>query len=241
MSIIITKKEKQLAPEGMHLAHLIRVIDIGTQEGKFGKAKKAILSWELSEAKAVFKEENGEEPFVLSNTYNQSLDKKSNLVRDLAPWIGSGFVKSASLDLGSLLLGKACLLNVIHETKENGETYAKIISIAPVPKRMAVPDQILPSLEYSVEDGFNEVFEELPVWIREKIKASDEIAGERPSEAEITERNVRQATANARQESHRTVGINESTSGDDDLDSQLENEVNVQAQLAEADSDEPEW
>src|SRR5260370_19476344 len=119
MSVIISKKEKQLAPTGMHLARLVSVVNVGIQEGKFGKAKKVILCWELSEAKAVFKEENGEEPFVLSNIYNQSLDKKSNLVRDLTPWIGSGFVKSASLDLGSLLLGKACLVNVIHETKEN--------------------------------------------------------------------------------------------------------------------------
>ena len=39
---------------------------------------------------------------------------------------------------------------------------------------------------------------------------------------------------------HPPVGINESSS-DDDLDSQLEDEVNAQAQLATGANDEPEW
>jgi hypothetical protein len=192
---MIKRKEKQLAPEGMHLAHLIWGIDIGTHESKFGKNRKIIFSWELSECLTVFKGKNGPEPFVLSKTYNQSLGKGASLVRDLTPWIGSGFTKRASFDIDSLV-GKACLVNVIHETKD-GETFANIISLAPIPRGMAVPDQILPSLVYSIEDGFNGVFEQLPVWIQEKIKASEEIAGKRPSKAEIAERNVRQATANA--------------------------------------------
>jgi len=232
MSIIIKKKEKQLAPEGMHPAHLIRVIDIGTQNGKYGKNRQIILSFELSGCLTVFKDENGPEPFVLSNTYNQRLGKGASLVRDLTPWIGSGFTKKASVDIGSLL-GKACLANVVHETKDDGETCAKIISLAHVPRGMAVPGQVLPSLEYSIEDGFNEVFEQLPKWIRDKIEASDEIGGKRPSAAEIPERNVRQATANAQEpKPHPPVGINEPSS--DDLDSRLE------AEVAEA-NDEPEW
>jgi hypothetical protein len=225
MSVIIKKKEKRLVPEGMHLARCVRVIDLGTQESKFGKTKKIILSWELPECKAVFKEENGEEPFVLSNTYNQSLDKKSNLVRDLTPWIGAGFAKKADCDLGSLVLGKACHVNVIHEMNDTGETYAKIIAIAPIPKGMAVPDQILPSLEYSIKDEGNDVFGELPIWIQEKIKASDEVAGVRPSVAEITERNVRQANANA-------------SSANDEADELVE--VNTEAQLATATAGETE-
>ena len=230
MSVIITKKQKKLAPIGMHLAHLIRVIGIGTQEGKYGKTKQVILGFELSECLTVFKEENGLEPFVLSNPYNASLDKKSFLARDLTPWIGSGFTKNASFDLGSLL-GKACYANVIHETTDNGEPYAKIISIAPIPKGMAVPDQILPSLSYSVEDGLNEVFEQLPQWIQEKIKASDEIAGPRPSVAAIAERNTRQATANAvsakEPRPHPSVKMSEPTSAD--LDAEMDA---VNAELA---------
>src|SRR5437660_548678 len=153
MSVIITKRQKQLAPIGMHIARCIWVIDIGTHEGKYGPRKRIILSFELSEIRTVFKEENCEEPFVLSKTYNQSLDKKSSLVRDLTPWVGGGFAKKTDCDLGSLLLGRACFVNVIHETNDTGETYATIIGIMPVPKGTAAPEQILPSLEYSVKDG----------------------------------------------------------------------------------------
>src|SRR5438094_1289974 len=56
----------------------------------------------------------------------------------------------------------------------------------------------------------------------------------------ITERNVRQATTNAQQpRPHPPVGINESSSDDDN--GQLEDEVNTQAQLATGANDEPEW
>src|SRR5260370_21272620 len=131
MSLIIRRKEKQLAPIGLHLARFVWAIDIGTQESKFGKARKMILSLELPECKTVFKEENGLEPFVLSKTYNQSLDKKSNLVRDLTPWIGPGFAKKADCALGPLVLGKVCSVNVIHEQKDTGETYPNIIGFLP--------------------------------------------------------------------------------------------------------------
>ena len=62
---------------------------------------------------------------------------------------------------------------------------------------MAVPEQILPSLHYSIEDGFNDVFESLPEGLQERIMRAEELKVA-PDE-EITERNVRQATANAQQ------------------------------------------
>jgi hypothetical protein len=197
MPVIIRKNTKKLAPVGMHLARCVWCIDTGTHDTKFGKKKKLRLAFELPEHKAVFKEENGEEPFLLSIPFNHSLDKKSKFVGYLRPWIGNDFTKK-DCPLGSLILGKACYANVIHETKDTGETYAEIIGLMPVPKGTDVPDQILPSIDYSVSDGVdNDVFEKLPVWLQEEIKASDEIAGVRPTETEVIERNVRTATANA--------------------------------------------
>ena len=85
---------------------------------------------------------------------------------------------------------------------------------------MAVPAQITPSLLYSVEDGFGGCFEQLPEWLQLMIQSCEELGGERPTVEEITERNVRQATANAiaateQPRSHRPVGINEPASSDD--------------------------
>jgi hypothetical protein len=195
MSVIIEKKRKQLAPVGMHAAYLVLVVNAGTQEGKFGPKKRVILGFELSGCKTVFKEENGEEPFMLSNTFNHSLDKKSSFVQFLKPWIGGEFAKNTKFDVSSLL-GKPCYANVVHDTNRDGDLVAIIIGVMPIPSGTAVPEQALPSLSYSVEDGFNDVFSQLPTWIQDKIKASEEIAGVRPTAPEIIERNVRQATAN---------------------------------------------
>ena len=245
MSTVAKKKPRvrRLAPEGIHAARCIRVIDLGTQRGEWkGKKKisqRVILVWELPQCQTVFNEEHGEEPFVVSRWYNNSLHEKSDLFRDLVSWIGRGFTREAEFELGTLL-GKPCLLNIVHEesVKYPGEKTDRVIGVNPIPKGMAVPEQILPSLHYKIEDGFNDVFESLPEGLQETIMRAEELKVT-PDE-KITERNVRQATTNAQQPSpHPPVGINESSSDDDN--GQLEDEVNTQAQLATGANDEPEW
>jgi hypothetical protein len=202
MSTIARKNQDafQLAPEGMHLARLVRVIDLGTQreeyKGKTKRNRQIRFSWELPEQTAVFDEERGEEPFLISKTYTNTLGEKSNLFRDLMSWIGNGFTKQAEFDLGTLL-GRPCFLNVIHQTSKENRQYAKVIGVSRIPKKMAVPEQVLPSISYSIEDGFNEVFESFSEYLQEKIEGCDELGGSRPTAEEIAERNVRQATANA--------------------------------------------
>jgi hypothetical protein len=108
--------------------------------------------------------------------------------------------ETVSFDLDTLF-EKPCLVNVTHETSKNGVEYAKIIGFSPVPKGMAVPAPVLPTLRYSIEDGTAGVFDQLPEWIREKILASKELNGKHATKAEIAERNMRQATENALAES----------------------------------------
>jgi hypothetical protein len=214
MSTIATKNQNtyQLAPEGMHLARCVRVIDLGTQHNEYnGRTKKnrqIKLSWELPEHTAVFDKSVGPEPFLVSRTYTNSLGEKSNLYHDLLSWIGSGFTRQAEFNL-SALLGQPCQLNVIHETSKNNRQYMKVIGILPVPKKMAMPEQILSSVLYAIEDGQNEVFESFPEYLQEKILASEELGGSRPTAEEIAERNVREATDNALKKTHSPAGADE--------------------------------
>jgi hypothetical protein len=253
MSLIVSEKADayQLAPEGIHPARCAWIVDLGTQHddynGKSKRLRKVRISWELPNEKTVFDEEKGEEPFLVSKEYTKTLGTKSNLRHDIESWRGKGFTGSEAeaFDL-AVLLGKPCMVNVIHEVSKLNRKYAKIIGVTPLPKGMQAPAQILPSLQYSIEDGLEGAFKELPEFVRQKILASDEL-GESPTVEGVAERNVRQATANAlsadiqqKPKPHPPVGIHESSSGDD-LDSQLEDEVNAQAQLATGANDEPEW
>ena len=148
--------------------------------------------------KAVFDPERGEEPFIVRKEYNATIGPKSNLRHDIESWRGHGFTGSetAAFDL-AVMLGKPCLVNVIHETSANGQKYHKIIGVTPLPRGMQAPPQILPSLRYLIEDGEGGVFDELPEWVQEKIRGSEELGGKRPSKAKIIERNCAAAAANA--------------------------------------------
>jgi hypothetical protein len=225
MSTTVTANSSyQLPPAGIHVARCIWIIDLGTQKTEFnGKSKnlkKVRIYWELSEEKSVFDEERGEEPFFVSKEYTATIGERSNLRHDVESWQGKGLTGSEaeSFELATLL-GKPCMLNLIHEVSKKGRKYSKIIGVTPLPKGLHAPAAISPTLHYVIEDGFNDVFEKLPEYVQLKIQAALEMTGEpdEPDEA-IAERNVRQATANALAQPHPPVGINEPTSDNFDED-----------------------
>lgn len=170
-----TNKPKQLPPDGTHLARCYSVIDLGTQQTPFGESRKVRLTWELPTEKVVFDEDKGKQPFVISREYTLSLHEKSNLRHDLERWRGREFTEKElkGFDMMSLL-GVPCLVTIIHKTSDNGKAFARMDGVSAVPKNTVFPDQINPSVSYSIEDGANDVYQALPEWLRKKIDLSSE-------------------------------------------------------------------
>jgi hypothetical protein len=197
--IKVPQPKYQLPPADLHESRCVGVIDIGTHDSGFPDGKKlpkVILIFELPNERRVFVEERGEEPFHQSKIYTNSLGEKSSLYKDLKGWKGEAFIRLAREDLG-ILAGEPRMLNITHEEK-NGKTRAIIIGISPVPRGTTVPTQISPSVTYSISEGVaGGTYDRLPSWIQKFILDSEEIDGPKPSKAEIAERNVREATANA--------------------------------------------
>ena len=193
----------QLPREGIQDAWCAWAIDIGTHPSNFSdgkKQRKLILGFELPNEKAVFDVERGEEPFLLSKIYTMSLGERSSLYRDLVAWQGKGAIESLRHNLAALL-GKPCLVNVLHKATKKNQLRATIISISPLPKATRIPAQITPSVQYSIRDGMNDVFNGLPEWVKKLISASEEMG-------------VRQATDNSLRETapakpHRLVRMSE--------------------------------
>lgn len=186
MAILASDKgggDFQQPPIGTHVARCIQVIDLGTQrdqwQGKPKLTRKVRITWELPNEKAVFDETKGEEPFFVSKEYTLSLGDRANLRHDLEGWRGQEFTEDElkAFDLAKLL-GRVCMLSVIHKTSASKKKYAAVTSVSRLPKGTVCPDQVNPSVEYSVEEGPNEVFKALPEWIREKITASEEVQNE---------------------------------------------------------------
>jgi hypothetical protein len=124
----------------------------------------------------------------IGSSFTVSLSKKSTLRSFLESWRGKQFTKEelAGFDLFNVL-GVACQINVVHENSDNGNTYANIKAVMPLPKGMSRPKAENPLLKYSPEDA--EAFNALPEWIQKKIQeqVSDtpEDSGAAPSGAEF--------------------------------------------------------
>lgn len=167
-------------PAGNHVARCIQIVDMGTQKSEWqGKVKfmaKVRLTWELPEVTKEFKEGEGEKPYLIAKTYTASMHEKAALSKDLESWRGKAFTdeERAGFDLKNVL-GKPCLLNVIHETKD-GNTYANIASISQVPKGMTVKPAVNPIVEFSLAEFSQSAFDALPDFLKEKIRLSPEYA-----------------------------------------------------------------
>jgi hypothetical protein len=164
---------------GTYAARCYQMIHIGTAEenilGQVKKLNKVRITWELPTETKVFKEENGEQPHVISKEFTLSMNEKATLRKFLEGWRGKAFTEkeAEAFDI-TVLLGKPCMLSIIHKQAKNGNTYAEISSVSSVPKGMNVPEQFNESKELNYDKFDWELFETLPDFIKDKMKQTDE-------------------------------------------------------------------
>lgn len=161
--------EFEKAPEGNHIAVCYLVVDLGMQESAFQgdiKTKPKIrVSWELpGELMA-----DGR-PFSVSKTYTASLNEKAALRQDLESWRGRAFTKEelAGFDVFNIA-GFGCMVSVIHNHAENGNTYVNVKSVASLPKGMQAPPLVNQIVKFSLSEFDAKVFDSLPDWLQAKI------------------------------------------------------------------------
>ena len=182
MSITATNEgvKREIIPSGNYVARCYSMVHVGTvEEDYMGESKvqnKARITWELPTEMRVFKEENGEQPMVISKEYTLSMHEKSNLRRDLESWRGKGFTEEEARNFDvTKLLGIPCMINIIHRTSKGGTEYATISTISPLPKGLTCPKQINPTFEFNFDEKFDETaLDQFPDFIKDKIKSSME-------------------------------------------------------------------
>jgi len=182
MSIIAPKSGSKFepVPSGNHVARLYRIIHIGTvteaYQGEDKQSNKIMLSFELPNETKVFKEEKGEEPLVISREYTLSMAPKANLRKFIEGMIGTALHdgEAESFDIAELI-GKPCMLNVVHKvSKATGNPYAMIAGAAPIPKGLIVPVQKNASRVLDYVNWNQELFDSLSEFHKEKIRSSEE-------------------------------------------------------------------
>lgn len=169
--------QRDPVPVGNYIARCYQMIEIGTvREIILGKPKtltKVRIGWELPTETREFRQGDGEKPLVISKEYTLSMNEKSNLRKDLKSWRGKDFTEeeAAKFDI-TVLLGKACMLNVIH----NAKGYEEIAGITSLPKGMAAPAQVNKTFELNYDSFNQELFDSLPDFIKQKMQGSLEYA-----------------------------------------------------------------
>lgn len=181
MAINATSKSSQnFEPiaAGVYVARCYYMCEIGTVPvqymGETKWMKKVHIKWELPNELKVFKEENGAQPMSISNEYTLSMSSKAHLRKMVEGWRGKALTEAEAENFDiSKLLGKECMLSIIHNTKGD-KTYANISSVTQLPKGTTCPPQINETFEFSFENYDQKKFDSLPDWLKDKIKKSEE-------------------------------------------------------------------
>jgi hypothetical protein len=98
MPIMVRDNKKAFtpAPEGLHQAVCVDVVDLGLVEGPWGAKPTVEIRWELD----LTHEETGR-PFLVSKRYTLTLNEKGNLRPMLEAWRGRKFTQQESRGLRS--------------------------------------------------------------------------------------------------------------------------------------------
>ena len=165
------------------------MIEIGTvKETILGTEKilhKVRIGWELPTELKVFNEEKGEQPRVISKEFTLSMHEKAALRTALKSWRGKDFTEeeAKAFDI-TKLLGVGCMINIIHKPSKSdpSKIFEEISGITGVPKGIQVPEQINKTICLSYDNFDEDVFNDLPDFIKDKMKGSIEYAAMRQPE-----------------------------------------------------------
>lgn len=122
-----TRRNYRPAPEGLHNAVCVDVIDLGVRESRYGPGPKVEMRWQVEGVDA----DSGRR-FLVQELYTLSLNERAKLRQHLESWRGKALSKEelAGFDLEKLI-GVGCQLQVIHRTT-NGATFANVQAVTPL-------------------------------------------------------------------------------------------------------------
>jgi len=126
------------APEGVHQAVCVDVIELLDQETAFGVKDQVRVVWQTEPIEDTDKDGNltgKAQRYLLFKTYTASLNEKAALYKDLIAWRGRKFTPEelAGFDVEKLI-GANCQVQIVHNIKENGKVYGNVQAVIPLAK-----------------------------------------------------------------------------------------------------------
>lgn len=175
MAIIKDNGAEQFAPcpAGNHAARVCEVAFLGTVHVEFKGVAKDVPQIKISfEIPGELREDG--QPFVVSTMpMTASTNKKASFRKLCLGILGEEPGNDFDSDK---LLGKTCLINVIHNKSKTDPniTYANITGASPLPKGMEVGDAVNEPFSFDVNTSSVEDLQKLPEFIRNLVTATPE-------------------------------------------------------------------
>jgi hypothetical protein len=172
--MVSTKTAYELPLADTQPAIIIGVIDLGLQDGKYGKKHKLAIIFELP-LDLVSSGIHAGKPKTISKemaiSFGEMGGRKSDLRALIEAADKSRSFKSKSDFLGydfGTLAGKAVMVSIIH--KQSGEKeHANVAGVLPLSRGMTVPAQVHPSIVFNKETDSLSTVENIPPFLLKKI------------------------------------------------------------------------
>ena len=118
---------------------------------------------------------DGKRFYVRSREMTLSLNERASLTKILESIVGRKVVEGdTARKLLSEALGKACIVEVVHNEGKDGKIYANLGKVAQPMKGMSVLEAKAGLVFLNYKSWDQEVFDKLPEFIQDKIRSSSE-------------------------------------------------------------------
>lgn len=134
------------APKGLHMAVCCDFVDCGIIDKTFKNKTKKVHCVQYRFQSSKINPDNGKPWLILTSRMTLSSDQRASLRKMLESWRGEAFTKDGldSFELDSMI-GEMAQIQIVHNEADNGNTYANIGGILPVPegaKQLMVMDYV---------------------------------------------------------------------------------------------------
>lgn len=181
------KSDKYLQQEGEHLARVLKLIDLGEQDGYMGQGKEyqVRVTFEIVDDIQTFTKKDGEEvtgPSLLDATYTQKLSKSAKFYKLCKAIIGRK-VDDDDFD-PSDIVGKYIMLDLEQKVSGQGNPYMRVTDYFRPSKddiEELTPDNYDPDqndhFAWWLEEGTDwDVFDNFPEWMQDLISSTPQYA-----------------------------------------------------------------
>lgn len=166
-----TMPQQEVIEEGLYPARLVRIIELGDQEDKYGVKSRVVLAFTIP-SQTIEIEGEKKQRMLMTFPLNQTSNPDSTLAK---------YVKALGGATWEDIIGKPCMIEVSHKVV-NGVTRMNITNVVKPMAGVEVPEPDCDVFIFDYESPSKEVFDKLSEFRQDQIKQAVNYHGSKVEE-----------------------------------------------------------